>query len=169
AKGVNFVSTITPFQNLVIRLVGDYMDGHYENYIGCLPYFDVFGHKQCASINGAPILRQPKWQGRVTPSYTIPWSSGDLTAFVTYEYVGQRYQDQTGLQPLGTYYMLGAGVVANIGNHWQLRVQGTNLTNQIGLTEGNARKTGQATGISGVLLARPIEGQEINFTAYYKF
>jgi outer membrane receptor protein involved in Fe transport len=169
AKGVNFVGTITPFRNFTLRLVGDYMDGHYQDYIGCAPYTDIFGHHQCANINGAPILRQPKFQIRVTPSYTIPWSTGDLTAFLTYEHVGQRYQDQTGLQPLGIYYMLGAGVVANVGSHWQFRVQGTNLTNQIGLTEGNARKTGQATGIGGVLLARPIEGQEINFTAYYKF
>jgi outer membrane receptor protein involved in Fe transport len=169
SKGVNFVGTVTPLQNFVIRLVGDYMDGHYENYVGCLPYFDVFGHHQCASINGAPLQRQPKWQVRVTPSYTIPWSDGDVTGFVTYEYVGQRFEDQTGLQPLGTYYMLSAGIVANVSRHWQLRVQGTNLTNQIGLTEGNARKTGAAAGIGNVLLARPIEGQEINFTAYYKF
>jgi hypothetical protein len=88
---------------------------------------------------------------------------------VTYEYVGQRYEDQTGLQPLGTYYMLSAGVVANISRNWQLRVQGTNLTNQIGLTEGNARTTGKAAGIGNVLMARPIEGREINFTVYYKF
>jgi outer membrane receptor protein involved in Fe transport len=169
AKGVNFTGTVTPFQNFVIRLVGDYMDGHYDNYNGCAPYIDIYGHNQCAQINGAPLQRQPKWQARVTPSYTVPWSNGDVTAFVTYEYVGQRYEDQTGLQPLGTYYMLGAGVVANVGRNWQFRVQGTNLTNQIGLTEGNARKTGQAAGIGGVLLARPIEGQEINFTVYYKF
>ena len=160
---------MTPIQNLVIRLVGDYMDGHYQDYIGCLKYFDIFGHPQCANINGAPLQRQPKWQIRVTPSYTIPWSTGDLTAFVTYEYVGQRFEDQTGLQPLGTYYMLSAGIVANINRNWQFRVQGTNLTNQIGLTEGNARKAGAATGIGDVLLARPIEGQEINFTVYYKF
>jgi outer membrane receptor protein involved in Fe transport len=169
AKGVDFVGTITPFQNFVIRLVGDYMDGHYQDYVGCAPYIDIFGTHQCAQVNGSPLQRQPKWQVRVTPSYTIPFASGDVTAFVTYEDVQQRYEDLTGLQPLGTYYMLGAGVVANIGRNWQLRVQGTNLTNQIGLTEGNARKTGQATGIGGVLLARPIEGQEINFTAYYKF
>jgi outer membrane receptor protein involved in Fe transport len=169
AKGVDFVGTITPFQNFVIRLVGDYMDGHYQDYVGCAPYTDIFGNHQCAQVNGSPLQRQPKWQVRITPSYTIPFASGDVTAFVTYEDVEQRYEDLTGLQPLGTYYMLGAGVVANIGRNWQLRVQGTNLTNQIGLTEGNARKTGQATGIGGVLLARPIEGQEINFTAYYKF
>jgi outer membrane receptor protein involved in Fe transport len=169
AKGVNFVGTVTPIQNLVIRLVADYMDGHYTDYVGCAPYIDIFGHPKCAVVNGAPIQRQPKWQARVTPSYTVPWSTGDLTAFVTYEYVGQRFEDITGLQPLGTYYMLSAGIVANVGRNWQFRVQGTNLTSQIGLTEGNARKTGQASGISGVLLARPIEGQEINFTAYYKF
>jgi outer membrane receptor protein involved in Fe transport len=172
AKGVNFTGTVTPFDNFTIRLVADYMDGHYTDYIGCAPYVDIFGHKQCANVNGSPIQRQPKWQARVTPSYTIPWSAwsgGDVTAFVTYEYVGQRFEDLTGLQPLGTYYMLGAGVVANVGSKWQLRVQGTNLTNQIGLTEGNARKTGAAAGIGNVLLARPIEGQEINFTVYYKF
>ncbi|HEY1875741.1 MAG TPA: TonB-dependent receptor, partial [Steroidobacteraceae bacterium] len=169
AKGVDFVGTVTPFQNFVIRLVADYMDGHYQDYIGCAPYIDIFGHNQCAQINGAPIQRQPKWQARATPSYTIPWNTGDLTAFLTYEYVGQRFEDQSGLQPLGTYYMLSAGVVANVGRNWQLRVQGTNLTNQIGLTEGNARKFGAAAGIGNVLLARPIEGQEINFTVYYKF
>jgi outer membrane cobalamin receptor len=169
AKGVDFVGTVTPFQNFTIRLVADYMDGHYTDYIGCAPYIDIFGHPQCANVNGAPIQRQPKWQARVTPSYTMPWNTGDLTAYITYEYVGQRFEDITGLQPLGTYYMLGAGIIANINRNWQLRIQGTNLTNQIGLTEGNARKTGQATGIGNVLLARPIEGQEINFTVYYKF
>jgi hypothetical protein len=115
------------------------------------------------------LQRQPLWQVRVTPSYTVPWSDGDLTAFATYEYVGRRNEDITGLTPLGSYYMLGAGIVANVSRHWQFRVQGTNLTNQIGITEGNARKLGHAAGIGGILLARPIEGQEINFTVYYKF
>ena len=172
SKGIDFVGTVTPLDNFTIRLVGDYMDGHYTDYVGCAPYFDIFGRKQCAQINGAPLQRQPKWQIRVTPSYTIPWTArggGDVTAFMTYEYVGQRFEDITGLQPLGTYYMLSAGIVANVSSHWQLRVQGSNLSNQIGLTEGNARKTGAAAGIGNVLLARPIEGREVNATVYYKF
>jgi outer membrane receptor protein involved in Fe transport len=169
AKGVNLTGTVTPVQNFVIRVIANYMDGHYQDYIGCTPFTDIFGHHQCVDVNGAPLQRQPKWRAEVTPSYTVPWSDGDVTAFVTYEYVGQRYEDITGLQPLGTYYMLGAGIVANVSRNWQFRIQGTNLTNQIGLTEGNARKTGQATGIGNVLLARPIEGQEINFQVYYKF
>jgi len=48
-------------------------------------------------------------------------------------------------------------------------VQVTNLSNEIGLTEGNARVAGVPTGPGGVLLARSIEGREINFQVRFKF
>ena len=169
-KGIDVVGTLTPFKGFNIRVVGDYEDGKFQDYIGCLKYIDINGNPQCAQINGSPLERQPKFQVRVTPSYTVvpgPW--GDVTAWVTYEHVGQRYEDLTGLQPLGTYYTLAAGIVTDIGNNWEFRVQGTNLTNQIGLTEGNARVTGGESGVGGVLLARPYEGREVNVTAKYKF
>jgi hypothetical protein len=169
AKGINFIGTVTPIANLNITLTGDYMDGHYTHYNGCLPYIDINGNNQCSLVDGAPIQRQPKLQFRLTPSYTWTPTWGDMTPYLTYEHVGQRYEDLTGLQPLGTYYTLGAGVVTNWGKNWQFRVQGTNLTNQIGLTEGNARKAGAAAGIGGVLLARSIEGREVQIEAKYKF
>ena len=34
---------------------------------------------------------------------------GSVTEYVTYEHVGQHYQDNTGLNPLGSYYDLAAG------------------------------------------------------------
>jgi hypothetical protein len=169
SHGVDFIGTLTPIQNLKISLVGDYMQGKYSHFIGCAPYIDLNNNPQCAQINGAPLQRQPKLQYRVTPAYTVPGSWGDVTAWVTYEHVGQRYEDQTGLQPLGSYYTLAAGIVADLGPNWEFRVQGTNLSNQIGLTEGNARKFGVESGVGGVILARPIEGREVNFTAKYKF
>ncbi len=61
------------------------------------------------------------------------------------------------------------GIVANYEKNWQFRVQGTNLSNEIGLTEGNARVAGNPTGPGGILLARSIEGREINFSVKYKF
>jgi hypothetical protein len=167
--GLDFIASVTPLTGLNIRLVGDYMDGHYTDYTGCISYTDINGNAQCAPIDGAPLQRQPKWQFRLTPSYTVPAGWGDVTGFVTYEYVGQRYEDLAGLAPLDTYYMLGAGLIANVGSNWEFRVQGTNLTNQIGLTEGNARIFGSAVGLGGLLLARPIEGREVNFTVKYKF
>jgi outer membrane receptor protein involved in Fe transport len=167
--GLNLIASITPFTGFNVRLVGDYMDGHYTDYTGCISYTDILGNAQCAPIDGAPLQRQPKYQFRLTPNYTVPAPWGDVMGFVTYEYVAQRYEDLAGLAPLGTYYMLGAGVVANVGNNWEFRVAGTNLTNQIGLTEGNARIFGSAVGLGGLLMARPIEGREINFTAKYKW
>jgi len=170
SKGVDFIGSVTPIEHLKIQVVGDYMDGTYSNYHGCLKYTDILGNLvACATPNGAPLQRQPKFQIRVTPSYIQPFPWGDVTAWLTYEHAGQRYEDIVGGQPLGSYYMLGAGIVATFQKNWEVRVQGTNLSNQIGLTEGNARKLGAATGLGNVLLARPIEGREINFTATYKF
>jgi hypothetical protein len=169
AKGINFNGTVTPIANLNINVIGDYMDGHYTHYNGCAPYIDINGNNQCSAITGAPIQRQPKLQFRITPSYTWAPTWGDMTPYVTYEHVGQRYEDLSGLQPLGTYYTLGAGIVTNYGKNWQFRVAGTNLTNQIGLTEGNARKFGAAAGVGNVLLARSIEGREVQIQAKYKF
>jgi TonB-dependent Receptor Plug Domain len=167
--GLDFKGTLTPLPGLNILLVGDYMDGHYTNHAACIPYTNILGQPVCSSIDGAPLQRQPKWRMDLTPSYTVPVPWGDVTGFVTYEYIGQRYEDLAGLSPLGTYYMLSAGLIANVGNNWEFRVQGTNLTNQIGLTEGNARIFGSAVGLGGLLMARPIEGREINFTLKYKF
>jgi len=70
---------------------------------------------------------------------------------------------------LGTYNTLDFGVVANYTDHWELRVQGTNMTNELGLTESNSRIFGAASGGSGVILARPLEGREVNVTLKYQF
>ena len=168
-KGVDFTAYVTLLPGLTFRVVGDYMDGHYQDQVGASCFTNLSGAQQCESVDGAPLQRQPKFQVRFTPSYTLPASWGDVTAWVTYEYAGQRYEDLFGEQPLGSYSMVSAGILTDIGKNWQFRVQGTNLNNEIALTEGNARQAGKATGIDGVLMARPIEGREINFTAYYKF
>jgi outer membrane receptor protein involved in Fe transport len=169
SKGADLVGTLTPIEHLNLTLNGDYMDGHYTHYDGCAPYIDLNNNPQCAKIDGAPLQRQPKVRIIFTPSYTLVPTWGDVTAYVAYEHDGQRYEDQSGLQPLGSFYQLGAGVVADYGKNWQFRLQGTNLTNQIGLTEGNARKFGTNTGVGGVILARSIEGREVAIEALYKF
>jgi outer membrane receptor protein involved in Fe transport len=169
ANGFDLDGYIGPFAGLTLRFVGDYMDGHYTHNNSCLAFIDIFGNHQCVFINGAPLQRQPKFQVRITPSYStaVPW--GDVSAWLTFEHVGQRYNDTYGQQPLGTYNMLSAGILTDVGENWQFRVQGTNLSNSIGLTEGNARQFGRALGVGNVLLARPLEGREINLTATYNF
>ena len=96
---------------------------------------------------------------------------GSLRFFMTYTHVGLRYGDNTNQQVLPPYYTLDAGIVSEIGDHFEVRVQGSNLTNQLGLTEGNARvAVGTGSGISNNLeMARPIFGREINVQLRYKF
>nr|WP_199043625.1 TonB-dependent receptor [Dyella sp. ASV24] len=169
SKGVNLAGAVTPIDNLKLQLVANYLDGHYSHYSACIPYVNQVAGNGCAFIDGVQLQRQPKYRYMFTPSYKIPFSWGDLMAFVTYTYVGPHTQDQSGLQQLGTYYTLDFGVVANIQQNWELRVQGTNMTNQLGLTESNSRIFGSAAGTNGVILARPLEGREVNFQVKYKF
>jgi outer membrane receptor protein involved in Fe transport len=85
--------------------------------------------------------------------------------------VGLRYSDIANQQVLPAYYTLDAGFVAQLGKNFELRLQGSNLTNQIGLTEGNARiALGAGSGISSNFeMARPIFGREGDVQLRYKF
>ena len=160
-----------PFENFSLTFSGDYQDGQYTHSDGCYTYQGETSTTVCNpsnAFNGNQLARQPVFQARVTPAYTLPMSWGSLSAWLTYEYIGSHYGDQLQLQPLGHYHDWAFGVVADIGTHWQLRLQGTNLTNQIGLTEGNARLLGAASA-GGVILARSIEGREVNAQVKYKF
>jgi outer membrane receptor protein involved in Fe transport len=167
-RGLDTQATFAPFKNFTVSINGDYMDGHYTDYDACVPYVAQNGSNECTSIDGMVLDRQPRLQFRVTPAYTIPISSDSLKLWATYEHVGNRYSDQLEQQPLGSYYDLAIGAIANIGEHWMLTLRGTNMTNQIGITEGNARLFGFASG-GGVILARSIEGREVNFQIKYQF
>jgi len=103
----------------------------------------------------------------LTPSYRFDLEWGAITPYLIYSHVGNRTQDQSGLQHLGSYHTLDFGINANVGEHWQLNLRGNNITNELGLTESNSRIFGAATGAGGVLLARPLEGREINFQVKY--
>jgi hypothetical protein len=168
-KGVNFHGLFTPFANFKIDTLIAYQDGHYSHQNGFITVTDVNGNPLKVEFNGQPLQRQPKLRWYVTPSYNFVFDWGNILPFVTYTHVGQRYEDQTGLAPLGEFDTWDFGVVANVGANWQFRVQGTNLSNEIGLTEGNARVAGNPTGPGGILLARSIEGREINFQVKFNF
>jgi outer membrane receptor protein involved in Fe transport len=169
SKGINFTGALMPVDHLKLQLVANWLDGHYSHYAACIPYVNQVSGDGCAFINGVQLQRQPKLHWAFTPSYTLPFSWGDVTAFFTYTHVGPHTQDISGLQQLGSYHTVDFGVVANVDKHWQFRLQGTNITNELGLTESNSRIFGAANGTDGVILARPLEGREVNVQAKYLF
>jgi hypothetical protein len=168
--GVNFIGWIEPVENLRLQLVANYLDGEYTDFDACVPYTDINDQEQCQEIEGQQLQRQPKLRYMFTPSYRFVLGWGDITPYVTYTHVGDHTQDQSGLQQLGSYYTIDFGVTANVGQNWQFNLRGTNVTDQLGLTESNSRIFGSAvSGDDNVLLARPLEGREINFQAKYSW
>jgi hypothetical protein len=174
ARGVRVVGSVNPLATsdnqalaaFKITVNGIYEKAHYKDFQGCFVYQDINGNTVCGSINGQQLARLPDLQFRVTPSDTQLFNWGTLTEQVTYEHIGQHYQDNTGLLPLHNYYDLAAGIDARIGETWEVRLLGSNLTNQIGLTEGNARFGGN-TVQNSVGMGRSIQGREVNATVKY--
>jgi TonB dependent receptor-like, beta-barrel/TonB-dependent Receptor Plug Domain len=169
SNGVNFIGALTPGEHFRFQVVANYLDGEYTDYDACVPYTNVVTGNGCAVIEGQQLQRQPKERYMLTPSYRLPIGNGDISAYVTYTYVGDHTQDQSGLQQLGTYETWDVGITANVGDHLQFSLRGTNLNDELGLTESNSRIFGPAADTGGVLLARPLEGREINFQAKYLF
>jgi outer membrane cobalamin receptor len=169
SKGVNFIGALTIGDNFRFQVIANYLDGEYTDYSRCVPYVNVVTGNGCALIEGQQLQRQPEIRYVLTPSYHLPLTWGDIDAYVTYTYIGDHTQDQSGLQELGTYYTWDFGVTASIGDSWLFSVRGTNVTDELGLTESNSRIFGPAAGAGGVLLARPLEGSEINFQAKYRW
>jgi outer membrane receptor protein involved in Fe transport len=145
-----------PIRHLSFDLSGDWQRGLYAHN----PLFE-----------GLTLARQPRLQFRLTPAYELPMEWGSLRFFTTYTHVGLRYGDPTNQQVLPSYYTLDAGIVSELGNHFEVRLQGSNLTNQLGLTEGNARiALGSGSGVANNFeMGRPIFGRELNVQLRYKF
>src|SRR3546814_9322619 len=98
---------------------------------------------------------------------------GDLRLFGTWSHVGKRFSDNENQQLLPSYDTIDVGVVAYIGDNWEVRVQGSNVTDELALTEGNARIVGDSTsgGASGdrVFLVRAIQGPNYEASVTYRF
>jgi outer membrane receptor protein involved in Fe transport len=169
SKGVNFIGALTPGENFRFQVVANYLDGEYTDFSACFPFSNVVTGDGCAPIEGEQLQRQPKLRYMLTPSYLLPLPWGDIEAYVTYTHVGDHTQDQSGLQQLGSYDSWDFGITARVGENWQFALRGTNVTDELGLTESNSRIFGVAAGTGGVLLARPLEGSEINFQAKYEW
>jgi outer membrane receptor for Fe3+-dicitrate len=173
--GGRLVGSVTPFatsdnqalSTFKIEVNGLYEHATYNGFVGCYLYTSIVTQQTvCGSANGNQLARLPNYQIRVTPSDTQSFDWGSVTEQITYENIGKRFQDDTNLTELPSYHDLAFAVDALYGEHWEFRVLGSNLTNELGLTEGNARFGGN-TITNNTGFGRSIEGREINVTLKY--
>ena len=88
-----------------------------------------------------------------------------LTLFGSYAHVGKRFSDIQNLQLLPGYDTFDLGATFKAGP-LEFQAVVTNLTNTLGLTEGNARIIGTT---SGSVIARSIFGRNFQLSALYRF
>ncbi|NIV71993.1 MAG: TonB-dependent receptor [Calditrichae bacterium] len=116
------------------------------------------------SFDGLEVRRIPKFFFDIRPSYTYDV----FTFYGGYRFFGERFVDDANNVELPAWGAVSAGVSARLGN-FTLAVNGHNLTNTIGLTEGNPR-VGQVVGVEqDIYMARPILGRSFRGSLTYNF
>jgi outer membrane receptor protein involved in Fe transport len=154
AKGLEAEVAVRPLAGLELALSGDYLDAKYKDF---------------GDNTGNRVQRQPKLQFRFTPSYRFNTEMGSFKVFATYTHIGERFNDVQNLQILPKFNTLDAGLVAHLDNGIDVRLTGRNLTNEIGITEGNTRVTTSGIGSNGVFLGRPIFGRSYELSVGFNF
>ena len=159
STGVELEGQLRPVDNFTLAFSGTWLDAKYR---------DFFTNNGATDLSGNRVQRQPKWQWRVTPAYELPFGNdGKVGVYSTFTYIGDRFSDTGNTQSLPHYFKIDAGVTVDVNRALSFAVTADNLTNEIGLTEGDPRTLGQNT--AEVLNARPILGRSFRFSAAYKF
>jgi iron complex outermembrane receptor protein len=158
ATGVELEGALRPFEGFSISGALTWLDATYRGFFSGGGTIDNTGNR---------VQRQPKWAWRVTPAYEVTVGSLKPSVFATLQYTGDRFSDPENNQLLPNFYQLDAGVAVTVNDRIRLAVTGNNLTDEIGLTEGNPRIIGGQG--SGPILARPILGRSFRFSAAVNF
>lgn len=106
-------------------------------------------------LEGNTVRRMPKFYFNIAPAVNI---TKEWRAYVSMNYYGKRFQDQMNVQTLPSFSEFGAGTSYQLGKI-RFAVDGTNIFNTIGITEGDPR-AGSPSG-DGIIMARPIMGAAV--------
>lgn len=135
---------------------------------GAVPACGANGHR-IRNFTGNQLIRAPKQSFRLTPGVNL--MDDRLRLQVDVEYYGQRYSDAANTSILPDYTLVNAAVRFDATPRLTLYAYGSNLTNEIGLTEGNPRAgqiiSSEAGSLYGV--GRPELGRSFKVAALYRF
>lgn len=122
-----------------------------------------------AAYNDKLPARVPEWLIRVEPTVHASVANRPTTLFIRAAYVGRRFVDSLNTTRLPAYATVDAGLGVEV-DRLNLQLTGSNLFNEVGLTEGNPRLdtiTGQGTDVA--IFARPIFGRTLRLEATYRW
>lgn len=154
-RGIELEGEFQPFDSLGVRFSVTQQDLEYLNFSGSV-----------ADNTGNTIRRIPKTMARITPTYTF--MDGAARAYFTYGYMGKRFANDENTIVLPKYTKLDAGLMFDTGP-WTFQVTGDNLTDEIGLTEGNPRTDVGASGVGNIYMVRPLFGRSFTGSVTYRY
>ena len=121
------------------------------------------------NYNGNKLIRVPQVSFRVIPGFNL--FDNHLRLQVPIEYEGKRYTDVANSQILPAYTKIDFNVQVNLTSEISIFGIIDNVTNSMGLTEGNPRagEIESAEANSYIFLARPLLGRSFKISLRYKF
>jgi len=130
---------------------------------------NVGGRPVQVTFNGNQLIRVPEVSARLNPGIRL--MGGRLRAELDVEHYSKRYADAANSQSLPAYEVFGANVTWQVNEQMTVSFHGVNLSNEIGLTEGNPRAGQFISGDAGArfYVARPILGRSYRFAATLRF
>jgi outer membrane receptor protein involved in Fe transport len=118
-------------------------------------------------LSGNQIRRIPKTMVRITPTYSFLANRGRV--YATWSHFAKRFSNDENTIDLPSYDKLDAGVMFDVTEALTVQLTGDNLTDEVGLTEGNPRTDVGAGGIGAVYVARPLFGRSVEASATVRF
>jgi outer membrane receptor protein involved in Fe transport len=155
-RGIELEGSYFPIEPLSINFAITLQDPEYTDFSG-------------ANIDntGNQIRRIPESIVRITPAFSF---AGDRArVFATYSRIGQRFSNDENTINLPSYEKLDLGVQWFASDKLTVQLTGDNLTDEVGLTEGNPRTDLGAAGIGALYNARPLFGRSYQAAATWRF
>ena len=166
AYGIEFEGVVRPVEWFDFTLNATWQDPTFRN----LRYAELQGTTLVPrDYSGNQLLRVPKLALRATPAVTLLGGRARVQADV--EHYTRRYADAANTSELPAYTVLNASARLDLTDRISLWAYGDNLTNAIGLTEGNPRAgeltSGQAN--DALFIGRPILGRNVRLAVDFRF
>lgn len=165
--GLEFEGGIYPARWFDISATATYQHGEYEGYVVNAVSGGTLTIKN--NYNGNQLIRVPHTSIRAVPGFNLFGNRLRLQSAIEYE--GKRYTDVANSQVLPAYTKVDINAQVRVSNEVSIFGIVDNVTNSLGLTEGNPRQGEIQSAAAGqyIFLARPLLGRSFKVSLRYKF
>jgi iron complex outermembrane recepter protein len=171
-NGVDVDATYRPpfpgFQAFSLNVKATYQQSKLQNvFLGELVNGQTVNSAAASQYDGNIVQRTPQIMYSIQPTYDIPDLWGAV--YLRYEYTGKIYPDAGNGFSLPGYGVLSVGANVNFTPKLNLNLNVYNVTNQLGLTEGNPNSGVTQKVVNGYFYGRGITGPNALVSLTYKF